>query len=182
MLKIPDLHYRVDSDYTLPLYLNFSPLLYLLVEVSCVLYISKKRKEKRPPSQSMLIACVLSQAKPGHPLWIKGEIVSHSLIFHQVEMFRGSLSSGSCVGKIIRTHSRTVESIFLVLLDPQESLALLRSSMTQSSSAPGGKPHLQLNCFHLDVILFPKLGFLQETVQYRWISYSGVADFLGFPG
>lgn len=67
-------------------------------------YISARKKGGEPPTQRMLITCVLSQAEPGHPLWIKGEIVSRSLIFHRPEMFSCSLSSGSCAREIIRAH------------------------------------------------------------------------------
>lgn len=65
----------------------------------------RSEEAKSPPTQRMLITCVLSQAEPGHPLWIKGEIVSRSLIFHHPEMFGCSLSSGSCAREIIRAHS-----------------------------------------------------------------------------
>lgn len=64
------------------------------------------QEAKSQPTQRMLITCVLSQAEPGHPLWIKGEIVSRSLIFHPPEMFGCSLSSGFCAREIIRAHSR----------------------------------------------------------------------------
>lgn len=63
------------------------------------------REAKSPPIQRMLITCVLSQAEPGHPLWIKREIVSCSLIFHCPEMFSCLPSSKSCAKEIIQAHS-----------------------------------------------------------------------------
>lgn len=69
---------------------------------------------KSPPTQRMLITCVLSQAEAGHPLWIKEEIVSRSLIFHRPEMFGWSLSSGSCAREIIWAHSGQRNPSFLV--------------------------------------------------------------------
>lgn len=63
-------------------------------------------RAKSPPTQRMLITCVLSQEEPGHPLWIKGEIVSCSLIFQCPEMFGCSLSSSFCAREIIRAHSK----------------------------------------------------------------------------
>lgn len=80
-------------------------------EAKYVLHISEgkgrggREEAKSPPTRRMLITCVLSQAEPGHPLWIKGEIVSRLLIFHRPEMFGRSLSSGSCAREIIRAHS-----------------------------------------------------------------------------
>lgn len=82
-------------------------------------YISARGREgsckeaKLPPIQRMLITCVLSQAEPGHPLWIKREIVSPSLIFHHPEMFGCSCSSGSCAREIIQTHSEQWYPSFL---------------------------------------------------------------------
>lgn len=63
-------------------------------------------RAKSPPSQRMLITCVLSQAEPGLPLWIKGGIVSCTLIFHRPEMFGCSLSSSFCAREIIQAHSK----------------------------------------------------------------------------
>lgn len=86
---------------------SFLPILYLLEEAKYVLHISKgEGRAKSPPTQRMLITCVLSQAEPGHPLWIKGEIVSCSLIFQRPEMFGCSLSSSFCAREIIQAHSK----------------------------------------------------------------------------
>lgn len=66
---------------------------------------ARHQEAEPPPAQRMLITCVLSQPGPDHPLWIKGEIVSDSLIFHRPEKFTYSLSCGSCATEIIWTHS-----------------------------------------------------------------------------
>lgn len=58
------------------------------------------------PIQRVLITCVLSQAQPGHPRWIKREIVSCCLIFHHLEMFPCPQTSNCCGTEIIQTHSR----------------------------------------------------------------------------
>lgn len=101
-----------DSSPLPPSPFSFLLTLYLLDAAKYVLDISKGEGEgiheeaKSPPTQRMLITCVLSQAEPGHPLWIKGEIVSCFLIFHRPEMFGCSLSSSFCASEIIQVHSR----------------------------------------------------------------------------
>lgn len=82
----------------------------------------------------MLITCVLSQAEPGHPSWIKREIVSRPPPSRfspprDVCLFR--FASNCCGGEIIQVHSGQHNPSILVLLHLQSLDPEVSGSITE---------------------------------------------------
>lgn len=107
---------QLPHDFSLSLLFLFH-LIFLNLHCTCWKKVKKKlnnpsyisarggsrQEAKSPQTWRMLITCVLSQAQPGHPLWIKREIVSRSLIFHRPrDVPFAPFSAGSCAREIIR--------------------------------------------------------------------------------